>query len=74
MINNYIYLYKYFKQKKLIKMKVSLIFFLFLGISCALTGIDVSTYQNWITWSKVVKEKYFAIIRAGYGLGHIDDH
>ena len=55
-------------------MKVSLIFFLFLGISCALTGIDVSTYQNWITWSKVVKEKYFAIIRAGYGLGHIDDH
>ena len=55
-------------------MKVSLIFFLFIGISCAMTGIDVSTTQNWITWSKVVKYKYFAIIRAGYGLGYMDDY
>ena len=55
-------------------MKVSLIFFLFIGISCAFTGIDVSTYQNYITWPTVAQYKHFAIIRAGYGFGHIDDY
>ena len=49
---------------------VTLIF----GISCVFHGIDVSTYQNNIDWTTVAKNNHFAIIRAGYGFGHIDDY
>ena len=55
-------------------MKAYLIFFLFIGISCVFTGIDVSTYQNYITWPTVAQYKHFAIIRAGYGNGGVDDY
>jgi GH25 family lysozyme M1 (1,4-beta-N-acetylmuramidase) len=55
-------------------MKFYILALLVLGISCVLQGIDVSTYQQTITWSTVAKNNHFAIIRAGYGFGHIDDH
>jgi GH25 family lysozyme M1 (1,4-beta-N-acetylmuramidase) len=55
-------------------MKLYLTFLLFIATSCAFSGIDVSTYQNYITWPTVAQYKHFAIIRAGYGFGHIDDY
>lgn len=36
-------------------------------------GIDVSTFQGTIDWSKVKNNVGFAIIRAGYGKNNIDD-
>ena len=54
-------------------MKFYLIALLFLGISCAFQGIDVSTWQSYITWSTVAQNNHFAIIRAGYGIGNIDN-
>ena len=55
-------------------MKLYLLLLLFLETSCAFWGIDVSTYQNYITWPTVAQYKHFAIIRAGYGFGHIDNY
>ena len=53
---------------------ILLLLFLILGISCVeFAGIDVSTHQNSIDWKTVAKSKKFAIIRAGYGKGTIDD-
>ena len=53
---------------------ILLLLFFFLGASCLeLAGIDVSTHQNTIDWKTVAKSKKFAIIRAGYGRGTIDD-
>lgn len=53
---------------------VLLLLFLILGASCLeLAGIDVSTYQRNIDWKRVAKSKKFAIIRAGFGKGGIDD-
>ena len=54
-------------------MKFYLLVLLFLGISCAFQGIDVSTWQSYITWSTVAQNNHFAIIRAGYGIGNIDN-
>ena len=49
-------------------MKVILILFLFAtAFSVVLQGIDVSSYQGSIDWSKVAKSKHFAILRAGTG-------
>ena len=54
--------------------EILLLLFLILGASCLeLAGIDVSTYQNNIDWKTVAKSKKFAIIRAGYGKGTLDD-
>ena len=54
---------------------ILLLLFLILGASCLqLAGIDVSTYQRTIDWKTVAKSKKFAIIRAGYGKGTIDDY
>ena len=55
-------------------MKSVILFLLFLGISCVFPGIDVSTYQNTIDWATVSQNNHFAIIRAGYGFGHIDNY
>ena len=55
-------------------MKPVILFLLFLGISCVFPGIDVSTYQNTIDWATVSQNNHFAIIRAGYGFGHIDNY
>ena len=54
-------------------MKFYLLAILILGISCAFQGLDVSTWQSYITWSTVAQNNHFAIIRAGYGLGNIDN-
>ena len=54
-------------------MKTILFIILILNISCIYEGIDVSKYQNTIDWPTVAQNKYFAIIRAGYGFGHIDN-
>ena len=54
---------------------ILLLLFLILGASCLeLAGIDVSKYQKNIDWKTVAKSKKFAIIRAGYGKGTIDDY
>ena len=55
-------------------MKYYLLLCLFLGISSTFTGIDVSTWQGYITWPSVAQNNHFAIIRAGYGIGHTDDY
>ena len=55
-------------------MKPVILFLLFLDISCVFPGIDVSTYQNTIDWATVSQNNHFAIIRAGYGFGHIDNY
>jgi GH25 family lysozyme M1 (1,4-beta-N-acetylmuramidase) len=55
-------------------MKYYLLLCLFLGISTTFTGIDVSTWQGWINWSAVAQNNHFAIIRAGYGNGGVDDY
>ena len=55
-------------------MKFFIPILLFFGISCYFRGIDVSTYQGYITWPTVAQNNHFAIIRAGYGFGHIDDY
>ena len=54
-------------------MKTILFIILILNISCIYEGIDVSKYQDTIDWPTVAQNKYFAIIRAGYGFGHIDN-
>ena len=51
-------------------MKAILFLFLFVvAFSVLLEGIDVSSYQGTINWSKVAKTKKFAILRAGTGYG-----
>ena len=55
-------------------MKLILISLLILGISTRYSGIDVSTWQNYIDWSKVAQNHHFAIIRAGYGTSGTDDY
>lgn len=37
-------------------------------------GIDVSKWQGKINWSKAKKSIDFAIIRAGYGKGNVDEY
>ena len=53
-------------------MKLIILLLLFISISCEFKGIDISTYQKTVDWSKVAANNHFVIIRAGYGLGHID--
>ena len=54
---------------------ILLLLFFILGASCLeLAGIDVSSYEKTIDWKTVAKTKKFAIIRAGYGRGTIDDY
>ena len=49
-------------------MKVILFLFLFVAaFSLQIQGLDVSSYQGTINWSKVAKTKHFAILRAGTG-------
>ena len=55
-------------------MKLILFALLFLEISTAFQGIDVSTWQSYIDWNAVAKNNHFAIIRAGYGTGGVDDY
>ena len=55
-------------------MKVYILLLLVFSAYCAFTGIDVSTYQGNIAWGTVAQNNHFAIIRAGYGFGHIDDY
>ena len=55
-------------------MKYYLLLCLFIGISSAFAGIDVSTWQGYITWPSVAQNNHFAIIRAGYGTGGVDDY
>ena len=55
-------------------MKSILLLALFISISCYFQGIDVSTYQENVDWNTVAQNNHFAIIRAGYGFGHIDDY
>ena len=55
-------------------MKPIILILLFFGISCVFEGIDVSTYQNVIDWPTVAQNNHFAIIRAGYGFGHIHNY
>ena len=55
-------------------MKYYLLLLLILGISCAFQGIDVSKWQGDINWSTVAQNNHFAIIRAGYGIGNIDNY
>ena len=54
---------------------ILLLLFLILNVSCQeLAGIDVSANQKDIDWKAVAKTKKFAIIRAGYGYGTVDDY
>ena len=53
-------------------MKPIILLLLFIGISCEFKGIDISTYQKRVDWTTVAQNNHFVIIRAGYGLGHID--
>ena len=56
-------------------MKIILFIFLFLEISSlTFQGIDVSVWQGNINWSLVAQNKYFAIIRAGYGTSGSDTY
>ena len=55
-------------------MKLATILLLFLGISCYYQGIDVSTWQGNIDWPTTAQNTHFAVIRAGYGIGHIDNY
>ena len=55
-------------------MKVYILLLLVFSTYCAFAGIDVSTYQGNIAWGTVAQNNHFAIIRAGYGFGHIDDY
>ena len=55
-------------------MKLILFSLLFLEISTAYQGIDVSTWQSYIDWGKVAQNNHFAIIRAGYGTSGVDDY
>ena len=55
-------------------MKAILFILSFIAIfSLKLEGIDVSSYQGSINWSKVSKSKHFAILRAGTGYGGSDN-
>ena len=54
---------------------ILLLLFLILDVSCLeLYGIDVSSNQKNINWKAVAKTKRFAIIRAGYGYGTLDNY
>ena len=54
---------------------ILLLLFLILDVSCLeLYGIDVSSNQKNINWKEVAKTKRFAIIRAGYGYGTLDNY
>ena len=53
---------------------ILLLLFLILDVSCQIEGIDVSAHQGDIDWKEVAKTKRFAIIRAGYGYGTLDNY
>ena len=55
-------------------MKPLLFLLLFLGISCVFQGIDVSKWDEDNDWTTASQSVYFAIMRAGYGFGHIDSY
>ena len=56
-------------------MKLILFISLLIAISCdEFPGIDVSTWQGDIDWPTVAQNNHFAIIRAGYGTGNIDNY
>ena len=56
-------------------MKPLLLFLLlFLGISCVFQGVDVSKWDEDNDWATASQSVYFAIMRAGYGFGHIDSY
>ena len=56
-------------------MKPLLLFLLlFLGISCVFQGVDVSKWDEENDWATASQSVYFAIMRAGYGFGHIDSY
>ena len=55
-------------------MKSLLYLLLFLGISCVFQGVDVSKWDEDNDWATASQSVYFAIMRAGYGFGHIDSY
>ena len=55
-------------------MKSLLFLLLFLGISCVFQGVDVSKWDEDNDWATASQSVYFAIMRAGYGFGHIDSY
>ena len=55
-------------------MKPLLFLLLFLGISCVFQGVDVSKWDEDNDWATASQSVYFAIMRAGYGFGHIDSY
>ena len=55
-------------------MKLIAFFLLILGISCYMQGCDVSTWDEYIDWGTASQYVHFTIIRAGYGIGHIDNY
>ena len=57
------------------KIKYAIFIIILLNIfSEEFPGIDVSKYQKEIDWTTVSQNIHFAIIRAGYGFGHIDEY
>ena len=54
-------------------MKLIPLLLLFMGISCYMQGCDVSTWDDYNDWATASQYVHFTIIRAGYGIGHIDD-
>ena len=57
------------------KIKYTIFIIILLNIfSEEFPGIDVSKYQKEIDWTTVSQNNHFAIIRAGYGFGHIDEY
>ena len=50
------------------------LFLLFFSVSCYFQGIDVSAWQETIDWPSTAQSVYFAIIRAGYGIGGYDNY
>ena len=55
-------------------MKLIPFFLLFLGISCWMQGIDLSSWDDPIDWEKASQYVDFAIIRVGDGLGHVKNN
>ena len=55
-------------------MRTVINFLLILGISCVFQGVDVSKWDEDNDWATASQSVYFAIMRAGYGFGHIDTY
>ena len=55
-------------------MKIIILLLLFIAISCEFAGVDVSAWDENIDWPTVAQNNHFAILRAGYGFGHIDSY